>query len=156
MLNITQFRELIVKSSLNDLLLYSPDAEELLVFTCAVESLGGTYLHQVNGPALGIYQMEPVTYNDIWETYIKPRGPLTMRLMTNFHLPSMPSEEQLIYDLRYATAMSRIFYARVKEPLPSASDENAIWDYYKKYYNTSQGAAVKEDSIQKYHDFVRR
>ena len=65
MLNIAQFRDLIVKSTLNDLLLYSEDAEELLVFTCAVESLGGTYLQQVKGPALGIYQMEPVTYNDI-------------------------------------------------------------------------------------------
>ena len=155
MLNINQFRELIVKSSLNDLLMYSADAEELMVFTCAVESLGGTFLHQVGGPALGIYQMEPATYNDIWQNYIYSHGPLTMRLFSNFDISSMPDESRLIYDSRYATAMTRIFYARIKEPLPSAQDENALWEYYKKYYNTTAGKAEKEESIKKYHDFVR-
>jgi hypothetical protein len=155
MLNINQFRELIVKSSLNDLLLYSEDAEELMLFTCAVESLGGTYIKQVKGPALGIYQMEPGTYNDIWENYIKARGTLTMRLFSNFHLAGMPSEERLIYDLRFATAMTRIHYARIKEPLPAHTDIDAIWEYYKKYYNTSKGAAKKDESIKKYHDFVQ-
>lgn len=153
MLNINQFRELIVKSSLDDLLLYSQAAEELMVFTCAVESLGGTFLHQISGPALGIYQMEPVTYNDIWQNYIYSNGPLTMRLFSNFDISSMPSESRLIYDLRFATAMARIHYARVKAPIPFAEDENAMWEYYKKYYNTASGKAEKEDSIKKYHDF---
>ena len=155
MLNINQFRELIVKSSLNDLLLYSKDAEELMIFTCAVESLGGTYLRQVNGPALGIYQMEPETHNDIWQNYINNYGALTLRLFSNFDMSRMPSESRLIYDLRYATAMSRLFYARVKEALPSFEDVDAIWEYYKKYYNTPKGAATKEESIRKYRDFVR-
>jgi len=155
MLNVNQFRELIVKSSLNDLLLYSKEAEELMVFTCAVESLGGTYIHQVNGPALGIYQMEPATYNDIWQNYIYHNGPLTLRLFANFDISSMPSESRLIYDLRYATAMTRLFYRRIKSPLPLSNNIDAIWDYYKQYYNTSKGAATKDESIKKYHDFVR-
>ena len=155
MLNINQFRELIVKSSLSDLLLNSQDAEVLLVFTCAVESLGGTYLQQVNGPALGIYQMEPVTYNDIWHNFIIPDNKLGLRLFNNFDVNRMPSEARLIYDLRFATAMTRIFYLRIQEPLPSATDVDAIWDYYKKYYNTPKGAAVKDDSIQRYRDFQR-
>lgn len=156
MLNIKQFRELIVKSSLNDLLLYSKEAEELLVFTCATESNGGTYIHQVGGPALGIYQMEPITCNDIWQNFINNNPNLILKMITNFNCNKMPPEEWLIYDLRYATAMARIFYARIKEPLPSCDDVDAIWEYYKKYYNTSQGAAVKEDSIKKYHDFALR
>lgn len=154
MLNISQFRELIVKSTLNDLLLYSQNAEELLVFTCAVESLGGHYLKQVDGPALGIYQMEPVTYNDIWQTYIKSKGSLMLRLLTNFGIGFMPSEEQLIYDLRFATAMTRIFYERIKEPLPDASNVDAIWNYYKKYYNTNLGSAQKESAIHNYYEFI--
>ena len=155
MLNITQFRELIVKSSLTDLLVYSQDAEELLIFTCAVESLGGTYIHQVNGPALGIYQMEPRTHNDIWQNFILTDNKLGLRLFNNFDVNRMPSEARLIYDLRYATAITRLFYLRIREPLPSANDVNAIWDYYKKYYNTVQGKAVKDESIKKYHDFVQ-
>ena len=154
MLNITQFRELIVKSSLLDLHMYSVDAEELMVFTCAVESLGGTYLKQVSGPALGIYQMEPATYNDIWQNYIKTKSSLFMSILSNFHLSFMPPEEILIYDLRVATAMTRLFYSRVKAPLPPATDPDAIWAYYKLYYNTLKGAAEKEESIKKYHDFI--
>ena len=155
MLNITQFRELIIKSSLNDLLLYSEDAEELLVFTCAVESIGGTYLHQVGGPALGIYQMEPTTYTDIWQNFIIPDNKLGLKLFNNFDVNRMPSPSRLIYDLRYATALTRLFYLRIQAPLPSRDDVNAIWDYYKKYYNTFKGKAVKDESIKKYHDFVQ-
>ena len=155
MLNIKQFRELIVQSSLNDLLMYSADAEELMVFTCAVESNGGTYIHQVGGPALGIYQMEPVTHNDIWQNYIMPHGSLAMMMFHNFKISSMPSEEMLIYDLRYATAMTRIFYRRIAEALPSCDDVDGIWDYYKTYYNTEKGAATKDDSISRYRDFVQ-
>lgn len=155
MLNINQFRELIVKSSLNDLMMYSEDAEELMVFTCATESLGGTYLAQVGGPALGIYQMEPLTYNDIWQTYINQDPKLNLKMIMHFHCNKMPPEEWLIYDLRFATAMTRLLYSRIKEPLPSAKDVDAIWAYYKKYYNTFKGSAVKEESIKHYHDFVQ-
>lgn len=155
MLNITQFRELIVKSSLNDLLLYSEDAEELLVFTCAAESSGGTYLQQVNGPALGIYQLEPMTYNDIWYNFIMLEHRLATKFFNNFNVNRIPCESRLIYDLRFATALCRIFYLRIQEKLPPASDVNAIWDYYKKYYNTNEGQAEKEESIKKYHDFVQ-
>lgn len=154
MLNISQFRELIVKSTLNDLMMYSENAEELMIFTCAVESLGGTYIRQSSGPALGIYQMEPQTYNDIWQNYIKSNGKLMMIFLSNFHITFMPSEDMLIYDLRFATAMTRIFYARVKQPLPPANDVDAIWSYYKLYYNTPLGAANKNEAIQKYQDFI--
>jgi len=154
MLNILQFRELIVKSTLNDLLMYSQNAEELMVFTCAVESLGGHYLKQVKGPALGIYQMEPQTYNDIWQNYIHNQGGLLLKLFSNFGLTYMPAEDILIYDLRFATAMTRIFYQRIKEPLPDYRNVDAIWAYYKKYYNTELGSATKVESINKYTNFL--
>jgi hypothetical protein len=154
MLNIDQFRELIVKSTISELMLYSEAAEELLIFTCAVESLGGTYLQQVKGPALGIYQMEPATYNDIWQNYIRNNGSISMRMFSLFHIAFMPSEDRLIYDLRYATAMTRLHYARVQAPLPDPKNENAIWEYYKKYYNSVLGKAEKRESIKKYHSFL--
>lgn len=154
MFNISQFRESIIKSTLNDLLLYSEDAEELLIFTCANESNGGTYIRQVNGPALGIYQMEPETYNDLWQNYINNHGSLSLRLFSNFDVNRIPSAERLIYDLRFATAMTRLFYARVKEPLPNAKDLDAIWNYYKTYYNTSAGKAQKTCAVKKYQDFI--
>jgi hypothetical protein len=155
MFNVYQFRELIIKPALNDLVLYSPEAEELLVFTCAVESLGGSYLKQVKGPALGIYQMEPRTYNDIWQNFIMKHSSLMMKLHSSFNLVFIPPEDRLVYDLRFATAIARIHYERFKEKIPDAKDIEGIWEYYKKYYNTSEGAASKEFSILKYQDFVK-
>ncbi len=155
MININQFRELIIKPTLHDLMLYSKEAEELLVFTCANESCGGTYLHQIKGPALGIYQMEPLTYHDLWNNYINNNGKLMLILFSNFMVNHIPSEERMIYDLRFATVIARLFYARINDPLPFSGDIEGIWEYYKKYYNTFLGDAHKELAMKKYYEFIK-
>lgn len=154
MINANQLREYIIKPALTDLVMLSDDAVELMMFTCAVESNGGTYIKQVNGPALGIYQMEPNTYNDIWQNYLKSRSSLLMMLLSNFECVSMPSEDRLIYDLRFATAMTRIHYYRVAEKIPPHQDIDTLWEYYKTHYNTSQGAAEKHAAIKQYYNFT--
>lgn len=156
MLKIDQLRDLIIRPAILDLVMFSEDALELLVFTCCVESLGGTYVKQLNGPALGIYQMEPRTYNDIWQNYIKPRNDISLILISNFSCISMPEEDRLIYDLRFATVMARLHYARVTEKLPDRNDAEAMWEYYKKYYNTSLGSAGRITSLLKYHNYINR
>jgi len=155
MFNAQQFRELIVRPALIDLVQHTNEAEELLMFTCAVESGGGTWLKQTKGPALGVYQMEPKTYNDIWQNFIKNKHSIAMILLSNFGCTFMPSEDRIVYDLRFATAMVRLHYTRVPESIPVANDIDGIWDYYKKHYNTPLGAAVKEDAIAKYNAFLR-
>lgn len=155
MLDCSQFRSLIVEPVLSKLRLYSKNAEELLVFTCAAESLGGTYLHQVKGPAVGIFQMEPATYTDIWVNYIRARNQLATLMAIHYGCNKIPEVERMIYDLHFATAMARIHYLRMPGNLPDAKDIDGIWDYYKKYYNTEKGKAKKEDSIKKYQDFIR-
>lgn len=155
MINYAQLRDLIIKPTLYDLTMLSADAIELLVFTCAVESLGGTYLKQVDGPALGIYQMEPKTYNDIWQNYIYNKSSLSLVMLSNFDCVRMPSEDRMIYDLRYATAMCRIHYRRSSEEIPSKDDLDGLWSYYKSHYNSSLGAAKKTESIAKYQTFIK-
>ena len=155
MLDCSQFRSLIVEPVLSKLRLYSKNAEELLVFTCAAESLGGTFLHQVKGTALGIYQIEPNTYSDIWVNYIRARNQLATLMAMHFGCNKIPEVERLIYDLHFATAMARIHYLRFTGNIPDAKDIDGIWDYYKKNYNTEKGKAKKEETIKKYQDFVR-
>lgn len=155
MMNSSQLRDLIIKPALSDLVMLSDNAIELMMFTCAVESLGGTYLKQLTGPALGIYQMEPATYNDIWQNYIANNSKLLLVLLSNFGCHNMSSEDRLVYDLRFATAMTRIHYARVPQALPLKDDIEAMWDYYKEHYNSSRGAAEKAQSIQKYYTFIK-
>lgn len=155
MIDNKQLRELIIKPSLDLLQMYSAEAEELLVFTCACESLGGTYLKQIKGPALGIYQMEPATYTDIWQNYIKNHGMVVNLLTLNFACHNMPLPERMIYDLRFATAMARLHYRRCKQPLPKSTDIDGIWEYYKKFYNTHLGKAEKESSIKHYQKYIK-
>ncbi len=155
MLNIEQLRELIISPTLDALQLYSDDAVELLVFTCAVESNGGSYLKQINGSALGIYQIEPATYHDIWQNYLRHRADYLLLLSTQFHANNVPNEYRLVYDLNYATAMARLHYRRVSMVLPSRHNVDDMWEYYKQYYNTQQGKAEKKSSIKKYRSFLR-
>ncbi len=153
MFDVDQFRALIIKPALNDLRLYSDEASELLIFTCAVETQGGKYLKQINGDALGIFQMEPKTYNDIWVNYLTNQLPLRLQLIHNFDCNNIPSEDRLVYDLRYAAAMTRIHYKRIPEALPKLHDLEGLWNYYKTYYNTSSGKANYHDAVNAYQRF---
>ena len=69
MFNKDQFQDL-NNRVLSSIGLYSVEAVYLLLGTCAVESNFGTYLKQKNGPALGVFQIEPSTLIDIWENYL--------------------------------------------------------------------------------------
>lgn len=155
MINHVQLRDLIIKPTLDALQLYSDDAVELLLFTCAAESDGGTYIKQVNGIAMGIYQMEPATYKDIWRNYIQCRANLSQHMRLKFEANHLTSPERMIYDNRFATAMARLHYARVSEALPDRNDIDAMWAYYKRYYNTSKGSATKEKAMPAYRRFVQ-
>lgn len=155
MFNCSQFRTLIIEPVLSKMQVYSKESEEILVFTCAAESLGGYYLTQVKGPAIGIYQMEPATYTDIWVNYIRNKNNLATLLAIHFQCSRIPDVDRMIWDLHFATVMARIHYLRVKEPLPLATDVDGMWEYYKKYYNTVKGKASKDKSIEKYQDFIK-
>lgn len=155
MIDIIQFRQYVLMPSLSLLQLYSKDAEELLVFTCAVESEGGTYVHQINGPAVGIYQCEPNTHNDLWRNFIIHRNNFVTQLAMNFSIPKIPDISKLVTDMMYSTAICRLHYFRVKEHLPLADDLDAIWLYYKLYYNSSKGKATKDKAIKAYQRFTK-
>jgi hypothetical protein len=131
----------VIKPTLQYLNLYSKDAARLILFTAANESLCGHYVKQLNGPALGIYQCEVRTYNDI-VNFIQQKNDL-LELINNLKSPGMLDTTNLILNLAYATAICRCFYLRIPEELPDADDIDAIWEYYKKYYNTSLGKATK-------------
>ena len=155
-----QFRELIIRPSLqalHDVIPYSEEAEDLLFMTAAHESRLGTYLKQINGPALGVYQMEPATHNDIWDNFLTYRESIIDCLRYYF-----PHPIEMIHDLQYATAMARVHYFRVKEALPKKSDYAnpmqylpALARYAKKYYNTELGKATVDDYVNAYIEFNR-
>ena len=164
MFNNLQFRKLIIQPVLNELTLYSQEAEDLLVGTCAQESRGGTYLFQEgtnpdlyaslqkNILAVGPYQMEPLTHDDIWKHLNLSNHYLVDTIINFCNVPNNPTADIMLYNLYYATAMARLDYHRTSEPIPKTLELQA--EYYKKYYNTSGGKATIDEYITNYNNFV--
>lgn len=150
-----QFRSLI-KETLIEMDMYSDSAVELLMLTAAVESNFGEYLRQIKGPAKGYFQCEPVTHNDIMDRWLNTRPDVKAKVekfaekyLDGAELGKL-SAKTMEYNIKYAILVARLFYLRVKEPLPKATDVNALAAYWKKYYNTHLGAGVVAKAVDKY------
>ena len=152
--NQAQFRECIVRPTLQELQLYSPEAEELLIMTMAHESKGGTYFKQMSGPALGVYQMEPRTYDDIWAHYIANNPKLMVLMLNACQYLQKPPATHLLWNLKLSTMMARVYYVRIREVIPEADNLTGLSEYAKKYWNTSMGKATPEDYLIAYNKYM--
>lgn len=121
-------------------------AVELLMLTAATESRLGTYLYQLRGPAIGIFQMEPKTHDDLQ----------ARRVVGRYKNIPLADAERMAWDLAYAAVMARIYYMQFVEPLPVADDVAALADYWKEYYNTEAGAGTPEKAVADYERYVLR
>lgn len=155
MIDKTQLRENIIVPVLLRMDLFSHTAVNLLMGTCAQESRMGTYLKQLgNGPALGIFQMEPATYKDIWDNYLKYKPELAAKVL-EFKATNKEDEWEMVGNLYYATAMARVHYRRVKASLPSDANNIAgLAQYWKAFYNTPLGKGTVEEFIANYKKYV--
>jgi len=145
-----QLRQLVIVPALTAMGLGGPAAEELLLGTALQESLGGVYLHQLGqGPALGIFQMEPRTHDDLWTSFLPRRTDLSAKL-SSLLMPGLGRLDQLPGNLLYAAAMARLLYYRCPEPLPAAGDIPAQAAFYKRWYNTAGGAASVEGYLTRW------
>ena len=150
MLNLGQFDK-VVTDILTKAKVYSDSAKVLLIGTCDIESNLGTYLYQINGPALGFYQMEPATHDDIILNYLK-YNPIYMDYIKTIAVNQNPN--QLITNLTYSTLMCRFHYMRVREALPAVNDAAGMAAYHKKYYNTTQGKTNINQSIMIFKNII--
>ena len=148
-INKTQLRNLIT-TTLKQVDLHSPDAVELLMLTAAQESRCGDYIRQTSGPAIGVFQMEPATYNDMWHRVIPKDDGLQTKILKAVGLTSIPPAERMEWDLKLAIIMARVKYKSIPAALPAANDLNGMAAYYKRYYNTELGAATVEEAMAAY------
>ncbi len=152
-IDANQLRRYVIRPALSLLDMGSPAAEALLLGTAAQESHCGRYLHQLgNGPALGIFQMEPATYRDIWDNYIRYRPKIQERLADLW--PMQPEPEEMVTNLLFGAVMCRLHYRRVPEPLPRAEDLSGLARYWKLHYNSRLGRGTASEFITNWHRFV--
>ena len=155
MLNVKHFRDLIIVPTLKMVGLESPSATVLLLGTAIQESTL-THLTQLDGDddpyddAVGLYQMEVKTHDDIWENYLNYRPQLADAVQGLTAFP--PTAREMVGNLWYATAMCRVHYRRVPEALPDPGDIEGMADYWKAHYNTFEGAGTGEEFIENWNE----
>jgi hypothetical protein len=116
-------------------------AADLLMATAAMESAVGTWLTQIAGPALGVFQIEPATL-----TGLLGRLTVMQAAALNGVATPQPASVQINANLVYAAAVCRLFYWLIPAPLPPDT-VSGLWGYYKTYYNTPAGAATMDDFV---------
>lgn len=142
----------LIASVLKELNLHSDNAVNLLMGTAAQESHLGRYRKQLGGgPALGIFQMEPATFDDIVKNYLRYKPELAARIERVARISRFKAEDLENNDL-LATCMARVHYLRVREAIPS--DLEGWARYWKRYYNTLLGKGTEEEFIANYKRFV--
>lgn len=163
MLNLIHFREHVIAPTLRHLDLWSESAENLLLGTALVESRLEHLVQLGGGPALGLYQMEPATHDDIWENYLAfrtgRRTDISGFLGRSCHLQvdNSPSggpsraHAHLVWNLAYATAMCRVHYLRDPKPLPTSNDVWAMARYWKRVWNTYEGKGTAERYVEEWN-----
>jgi hypothetical protein len=144
MLNPQQFTSEIIIPALEVLGLDSKEARALLLGT-AIQESRLTYLRQIGGgPALGVFQIEPATHNDLYANFLSYRPEMRDRLLSL----GERQHDSLIYNLRYAAAVARLIYYRAPGQLPDSLEGQAA--YYKKNYNTPLGAGPEQEYIDNF------
>ena len=123
--------------------MHSTAAERLLLGTAAAESLL-KYRKQIGGPALGLFQMEPRSHDDIYENFLNypGRAVLRQKIIGLLSHPDADKYDALVNNDPYACAMARVQYYRFPAPMPAADDLDALARYWKRYYNTASGAGT--------------
>jgi len=153
-IDVCQLREYVVRPALQriePIIPWSQKAENLVIGTGIHESQI-RYVDQLAdgpGPAYGIFQMERLTYEDIWKTYVPIVSGLRAKLLdlAGFDALALPPVTELHGNLFFAAAMCRVFYRRISAALPAADDAPAMARYWKRYYNTPLGKGTMEQAL---------
>jgi hypothetical protein len=145
-----QLRARVVEPALGYLQLPGGEAAIRLVMGTAAQESGLDCLAQRgSGPALGYWQIEPATFDDLLANTLPARRDLSVRLV---HLTAEWPEPklQLASNLAFSAAVCRLLYWRAPDPLPAANDIDGLGRYWKRFYNTPAGAGTVAEFVSNY------
>ena len=153
MLNVHDFKTQIIVPTLGVLGLYSEAAVNLLLGT-AIQESRLTYLKQRGGgPALGLFQIEPTTLDDIYFRYLYREDKKELLGRVQQFVTARDVHEQVISNIPFAVAIARVRYLVVPEALPAYDDLEALARYWKSNYNCGGKGEVHE-FVENYKQYV--
>ena len=130
----------------------SPAAERLVLGSMVYESRLVWLRQLAGGPAMGLGQMEPNTFHDLWKraAFSKELFQVLRGCLCSFLAPV----EQMTGNLYLQVAMCRLLYWYAPGALPGPSDVAGLANYYKQHYNTSLGKGSPDGWVHDYHLYV--
>ncbi len=134
----------IVDDVLRALEMHSQDAFDLVMRTGMQESKF-KYLEQLGeGPALGFFQVEPATAEDIWVNYLMFKTSIRKNLALVAPLGTWRNVT-ILSNIALQAALCRLKYRRDSDPIPESIETQAA--YWKRVYNTPAGSGTVEEFI---------
>ena len=148
MINIEQLDKYVVQPVLEHLGMNSLAARRLMIGTALAES-HGKYIHQIgDGPALGLWQVEPSTHMDNYVSFLEyPSRRDLYQKFVSLRGDFPKAHNQMIGNLSYNCAHARLKYWRSPKKMPNENDYRAMAEYHKDIYNSSLGKADIENNV---------
>ncbi|MFI3290664.1 MAG: hypothetical protein R3Y46_02160 [Opitutales bacterium] len=125
----------------------TPNARDLLLATAVTESDLRARYSQYGGNAVGIFQIEYITFKDLWHRSIPKTYPKLYKAM-QADFGEIDFEMLQNNDILSAI-FARLVYSRAKTRIPYRNDVQAQAQYYKKHYNTHLGKANTNTFVKK-------
>jgi len=150
------FRQYVIRPTLQKLEIHSPAAELLLLGTAAAESSLGSFLKTEGQRTSGIYRMHGLTHRHIWDDYLAERPELASKvrgIASQHEFLSNPHAE-LTTNLAYATAITWLAYVRHPEfSLPKTVSSLHLATLWKNCYHLRDDMTV-EDFMERYEHLI--
>ncbi len=128
---------------------YSDDALALVVRTGMAESGYRALKGYGDGnPAIGFWQIEPATLDDMIDNYIKYRSKYKIELIDLGMKFDNSKIISVMSNMAIQAALCRLHYRRDKDPIPSWTDLEAQGAYWKRIYNTPLGRGTVEHFVE--------
>lgn len=128
-------------------------AIDLVLGTGAVESRYRDIRQFPTGPAIGWWQVEPATHDDIWDHFLAHRAPLRAAV-ERLLIPGLPRHDQLAANAYYGAVMARLVYWRSPLPVPPQGNLQAAAAMWKQVYNTPAGAGTPAKYVQAWNTII--
>lgn len=157
---VKAFRESVIRPVLENMAkmakdeaLKGPAVEELLLGIACHESDGLLYARQIQGPAIGPYQVEVATYGDLFKNFLLYRQRLAAAVSA-WDGFSQGDPSEMAFNWYYATAVARAQLYRFPEALPAAGDLKGQAAWWKRRWNSNLGAGTVEQYIAHWNKYV--
>lgn len=138
-LDVFAFRKDILRPALKSADLWSMGAENLLLGT-AIAGSNLDFVKQISGgDKVSFFTISKKRY-EVCQSYLKQYGmsPLKDRILSSCFMDIFPQHEALAWNLRLSCLIARVFYLKIKEPMPADCNVEGMADYWLEYYNEDE------------------